>query len=307
MASSASYVDLLESGELSRRVSAAYEILSACTLCPRDCGVDRTSGAVGLCGVGELPMVSSYGPHFGEEPPLVGANGSGTIFMTGCNLQCIYCQNYDISQLRRGEIVSVGELAQMMLSLQARGCHNINLVTPTHQVPQILADLEIAAKQRLHLPLVYNCGGYESLDTLRLLDGIIDIYMPDMKYSDNQVGLELSGVKNYWDHNRAAVEEMHRQVGVLQIAKDEDTGASIATRGLLVRHLVLPEGLSGTAEIVRFLAEEISRDTYINIMDQYRPCYRAVEHPVIGRRLSREEFNEAMALARAAGLWRFAH
>jgi len=299
------YLRLAETGELSRRVQAAREALKCCTLCPRECRVDRTIGQAGVCRIGDRPVVASYGPHFGEEPPLVGIGGSGTIFMTGCNLRCIFCQNYDISQLSTDTVITANRLAGMMLALQQQGCHNINFVTPTHQVPQILEALEIAIPEGLRLPIVYNCGGYESLETLRLLDGVVDIYMPDIKYASNEVARELSGVEGYWDRCREAVLEMHRQVGDLVIDPDS-SGIPVATRGLLVRHLVLPGGLAGTAEAARFIAEEISRDTYVNIMDQYRPCHKAYGHPVLGRRLTRQEFEEAVASARAAGLWRFA-
>ena len=219
-------------------------------------------------------MVSSYGPHFGEEAPLVGRHGSGTIFFTYCNLQCVFCQNYAISQLGEGIAVSKEELARMMLSLQAKGCHNINLVSPTHVVPYILDALEIAVSAGLSLPLVYNTGGYDSVETLELLDGIVDIYMPDMKYSDERIAEQLSGVKDYPKLNRAAVKEMHRQVGDLQM--DEQ---GVAGRGLLVRHLVLPNQLAGTREVVRFLAQEVSPNTYLNIMAQYHPCHKAFDVP----------------------------
>jgi len=244
-------------------------------------------------------MISSYGPHFGEEAPLVGINGSGTIFFTHCNLRCIFCQNYSISQLGEGTKTSSDELARMMLSLQARGCHNINLVSPTHVVPFILDALELAAGMGLHLPLVYNTGGYDSLETLKLLDGIVDIYMPDMKYSDEKTGEQLSGIKDYPKINRAAIKEMHRQVGDLQI---DDHG--VAQRGLLVRHLVLPDRLAGTEEVVRFLAREVSTDTYLNIMAQYRPAYKAHTVPSVSRPVFREEFQEAITLARQQGLHR---
>jgi putative pyruvate formate lyase activating enzyme len=244
-------------------------------------------------------VVSSFNPHFGEEAPLVGRGGSGTIFFTHCNLRCDYCQNYDISQLGHGEEVEPEDLARMMLYLQEMGCHNINLVSPTHVVPQILAGLLIAAEAGLRLPLVYNTGGYDALGTLQLLDGVVDIYMPDMKYADAEIGWTYSHVRDYPRHNQAAVREMHRQVGDLVL--DED---GVARRGLLVRHLVLPEGLAGTAQIVRFLAEEISRNTYLNIMDQYRPCYRAHERPPLNRRITRQEYEEAVRLALEAGLHR---
>lgn len=245
-------------------------------------------------------MVSSYGPHLGEEAPLVGRHGSGTIFFTNCNLHCAYCQNYTISQLGYGEPVSSHELARIMLSLQRRHCHNINLVSPTHVVPQILEALEVAAGAGLSLPLVYNTGGYDSLETLRLLDGVVDIYMPDMKYADARVAQELSDAPEYPSVNRAAVKEMHRQVGDLEIDRD-----GIAQRGLLVRHLVLPEGLAGTRETARFLSTEISSNTYVNVMDQYRPCYRATEFRALGRRPSQEEFEQAVREMREAGLARF--
>lgn len=292
---------VLEMGleELARRVEAAHELLSSCELCPRRCGINRLSGEIGFCRVGSDPMVSSYGPHFGEEPPLVGRHGSGTIFLTGCNLGCIYCQNFDISHLMQGEEVSAEELAGMMLSLQVMGCHNINLVTPTHQVPQILRALLYARARGLTLPLVYNCGGYEPLEVLVLLDGIVDIYMPDAKYMSGETARRLSGVRDYPEIVKAALIEMHRQVGDLRISGD-----GIATRGLLVRHLVLPGGLSGTRELVRFLAECVSRDTYVNIMAQYRPCYKAHLHPPLDRRASFREVDEAKALARDAGLSR---
>jgi putative pyruvate formate lyase activating enzyme len=242
-------------------------------------------------------MVSSYGPHFGEEAPLVGRHGSGTIFFTYCNLHCVFCQNYTISQLGEGGPVNRGQLAEMMLSLQARGCHNINLVSPTHVVPYILEALELAVAKGLHLPLVYNSGGYDAIETLKLLDGIVDIYMPDMKYSDAKTAEELSGIKDYPKVNKAAVKEMHRQVGDLQL---DETG--IAQRGLLVRHLVLPNKLAGTEEVVRFLAREVSTNTYLNIMAQYHPCHRAFDIPQLARPLLEQEFQNAINLAHRQGL-----
>ncbi len=244
-------------------------------------------------------VVSSYGPHFGEEAPLVGRHGSGTIFFTYCNLRCVFCQNYTISQLGEGSVVDREELARMMLSLQARGCHNINLVSPTHVVPHILEALELAVSMGLYLPLVYNSGGYDSVETLELLDGIIDIYMPDMKYSDEKTAEQLSGIKDYPKVNKAAIREMHRQVGDLQI--DEQ---GIARRGLLVRHLVLPHHLAGTQEVVRFLAQDISTNTYLNIMAQYHPCYKAFDIPLLSRPVNKPEFYEAIDLAHQQGLYR---
>ncbi|MGC8788009.1 MAG: radical SAM protein [Anaerolineae bacterium] len=294
------YLRLLRSGELKKRVTEAYRRLEACDICPRECGVNRRESAKGaVCRTGERALVSSYNPHFGEEAPLVGMRGSGTIFFTWCNLKCQYCQNYEISQLGEGREVEPEQLAAMMLHLQELGCHNINFVSPTHVVPQILASVLIAAEAGLHIPLVYNTGGYDSLKTLALLDGVFDIYMPDMKYSDEATAQRLSKVKNYPAINRAAVAEMHRQVGDLYL--DE---RGIALRGLLVRHLVLPGGLAGTAEIVRFLAEKISLNTYLNIMDQYRPCYKAHEYPELNRRITSEEYAEAIRLAEEAGLHR---
>ena len=268
-------------------------------MCPRRCGVNRLAGESGECQVTTQVIVSSYDPHFGEEAPLVGRHGSGTIFFTYCNLHCTFCQNYTISQLGEGSPVDKAKLAGMMLSLQARGCHNINLVSPTHVVPYILEALELAADKGLHLPLVYNTGGYDTIETLELLDGVVDIYMPDMKYSDEKIAEQLSGIKDYPKVNKAAVKEMHRQVGDLQL--DEQ---GIAQRGLLVRHLVLPNGLAGTEEVVRFLAKEVSANTYLNIMAQYHPCYKAFDMPQLARPLLRQEFYEALDLAHQQGLYR---
>jgi putative pyruvate formate lyase activating enzyme len=292
------YLKLLRSGELRQRAELALARLEACDLCGRECGVNRRLDAEKAgCHTGERALVSSHGPHFGEEEPLVGRGGSGTIFFTWCNLHCQYCQNYDISQGGHGRQVEPEELATMMLSLQAQGCHNINFVSPSHVVPQILVALLIAAEAGLRLPLVYNTGGYDSLATLKLLDGVVDIYMPDMKYADAGVARRFSKVSNYPAVNQAAVKEMHRQVGDLVL-----DGQGVARRGLLVRHLVLPEGLAGTAEIVRFLRDQVSADTYINVMAQYRPCYRARELPPLDRPITSDEYAEAVRLAEEAGL-----
>ncbi len=272
-------------------------MLKECRLCARHCRVDRLVGESGKCHIANRVSISSYGPHFGEEAPLVGTHGSGTIFFTYCNLRCAFCQNYTISQLGEGHEVSREELARMMLSLQAGGCHNINLVSPTHVVPYILDALELAASRGLYLPLVYNTGGYDSLETLKLLDGVVDIYMPDMKYADEKTAEQLSGIKDYPEVNRATIQEMHRQVGDLQINQQ-----GLAQRGLLVRHLVLPNQLAGTQEIVRFLAREVSTHTYLNIMAQYRPAYQAATVPLVNRPLLREEFAEAIKLAHQQGL-----
>jgi putative pyruvate formate lyase activating enzyme len=292
------YLQLYRTGELKRRVAEAYTRLEACNICARKCGVNRRQSAEGTgCHTGERAIVSSAGPHFGEEEPLVGSGGSGTIFFSWCNLHCQFCQNAEISQLGHGQEVEPEDLARMMLRLQSQGCHNINFVSPSHVVPQILAGLLIAAEAGLHLPLVYNTGGYDAQETLSLLDGVVDIYMPDMKYADPHVARRFSKIANYPAVNQAAVREMHRQVDDLTT---DDRG--IALRGLLIRHLVLPQRLAGTAEIVRFLRDEISPNTYINVMAQYRPCFRAHELPPLDRPISNQEYAEAAQLAREAGL-----
>lgn len=296
----AAYLKLYRSGELQARVAEAYRRLKKCDICARECGVNRRWSAQGAaCRTGERAIVSSYAPHFGEEAPLVGRSGSGTIFFAWCNLMCQFCQNYDISQLGQGEEVEPADLARMMLHLQAQGCHNINLVSPSHVAPQILAALLIAAQAGLRRPLVYNSGGYDSLATLKLLDGVVDIYMPDMKYADEAVARRYSKAADYPAVNQAAVKEMHRQVG--DLATD---ARGIALRGLLVRHLILPQGLAGTRQIVRFLAKEISPNTYLNVMDQYRPCYQARDLPPLNRRITSQEYDEAVQMALDAGLTR---
>ncbi len=287
----------LPPGELPRRASLAYQHLKACDLCARNCGVDRWVAGKGVCRAGKRARVSSYGAHMGEEAPLRGWRGSGTIFFAGCNLRCQFCQNYTISQQRIGQDVSSKELARMMLELQARGCHNINFVSPSHVVSQILAALAIAVEKGLRLPLVYNTGGYDSQTALELLDGVVDIYMPDMKYSESGPAHRYSRVRDYPQINHDAVREMHRQVGDLQIGAD-----GVARRGLLVRHLIIPHGLAGTAEIVRFLAEEISPHTYLNLMDQYYPAYRASRFAELDRAATGDEYRTAVRLAREAGL-----
>jgi putative pyruvate formate lyase activating enzyme len=294
------YLALLRSGELQARADKAYAHMADCDLCARYCHVDRfqsTRGAV--CRTGERAVVNSFGPHHGEELPLRGSRGSGTIFFSWCSLRCQYCQNWEISQKGLGREVEPQELATMMLSLQQQGCHNINLVTPSHVVAQIIAALAIAAQQGLRLPLVYNTGGYDSPEALALLDGVIDIYMPDMKYGDSAIARQYSKVRDYVAVNFAAVREMQRQVGVLQLNE-----AGIARRGLLVRHLVLPGHLAGTDKVLAFLASEISTETYLNLMDQYHPCYRADENPPLDRDLTREEYREALDIARKYGLRR---
>jgi len=294
-----SYLALYRSGELARRTAKAVQLLGRCHLCPRVCRADRLRGERGDCRAGRRATVYSFHPHFGEEAPLVGRGGSGTIFFSHCNLECLFCQNWEISHLGQGEEVAAEALADMMLHLQASGCHNVNLVSPSHVVAQILEALFVAAGRGLRLPLVYNSGGYDALPALRLLDGVVDIYMPDMKYADAAVAQEFSGVRSYPPVNRAALKEMHRQVGDLVL---DDRG--VAVRGLLVRHLVLPHGLAGTAEVVRFLAEQISPRTYLNVMAQYHPCYRAVGHPLLGRRLTAAEYEAALAATMICGMQR---
>jgi len=293
------YLQLLRSGELRERVVQAYEHLSICDVCARNCHVDRRVGQVGVCRIGDRAKVSSYGPHLGEEDPLRGWRGSGTIFFTRCNLKCQFCQNHDISQSEAGYEVEPEQLASIMLELQVQGCHNINFVSPSHVVPQIMAAVLIAAEAGLRLPLVYNTGGYDSMAMLKLLDGVVDIYMPDMKYADGEIARRYSKIANYPQVNQAAVREMHRQVGDLKINE-----MGLAQRGLLVRHLVLPENLAGTDEIVRFLAAEISPATYLNLMDQYRPAYKAHHFPELNRRITRGEYQAAVRMAQDAGLKR---
>jgi putative pyruvate formate lyase activating enzyme len=294
------YHRLLDGGGLARRADEAWRHLAHCDLCARYCYVDRcatTEGAV--CRTGERAVVASYGAHHGEEDPLRGSRGSGTIFFSWCNLRCVFCQNWDISQKGIGREVEPAEIADMMLELQRRGCHNINFVSPSHVVAQIVAAVHDAAKRGLRLPLVYNTGGYDSPEALALLDGIIDIYMPDMKYGDSALARRYSKVRNYVEANQRAVREMHRQVGDLVL--DED---GVALRGLLVRHLVLPDDIAGTGKVLEFLAKEISRETYLNLMDQYRPCYRADEYPELSRPITGAEYAEALATAERAGLQR---
>lgn len=283
-------------GSFSKPVQQLWENMNPCTLCPRRCEVKRSEGQIGFCGIGDMPVVSSVGPHFGEESVLVGSGGSGTIFFAGCNLGCVFCQNFDISHHRHGRQMTLEQMAQSMLELQNYGCSNINFVTPTHVIPAIMAAIELARKKGLTLPTVYNTGGYDSVETLKLLEGLIDIYMPDMKYSESEVADELSSAPDYPEVNLAAVKEMHRQVGDLR------TKNGLATQGLLVRHLVLPENLAGSTKIIDFLAGQISISTTINVMDQYRPCYKASSHPKINRRPTFEEIEAVRRYAVEKGL-----
>ena len=281
-------------------MAKAWEHLQCCDLCARYCRVDRLQGTKGaVCRTGEQAIVHSYGPHFGEEDPLRGNRGSGTIFFSWCNLRCVFCQNWEISHKGMGEPVTPEKLAQMMLELQAMGCHNINLVSPSHVVAQILAAVKIAAQQGLVLPLVYNTGGFDSLEALALLDGVVDIYMPDLKYGNSDTARRYSGVRDYVALNQAAVREMHRQVGDLVMDSE-----GIARRGLLIRHLVMPGLLEETAEVLRFIADELSPNSYINLMDQYHPCYRADEYPPLDRPLDRSEYLQAVEIAANCGLER---
>lgn len=294
----ASY-NLMPPGVLEDRAHEALARLESCEICPRRCRVNRLQDERGFCRTGRKARVASYSPHFGEEAPLVGRGGSGTIFFCGCNLACVFCQNYDISQEDCRKEVAPEILAGMMLRLQDSGCHNINFVTPTHVVPQILEALVLARSGGLHVPLVYNSGGYDSAETLRLLDGIFDIYMPDAKYGRDEEAMRYSQAPDYTANMKAAVREMHRQVG--DLVMDEE---GVAVRGLLVRHLVLPEGAAGTAEVVRFLSEEISKSTYLNIMAQYRPEYNACRFPGLARRITLKEYSDAVDMAVRAGLER---
>jgi putative pyruvate formate lyase activating enzyme len=293
------YLGLYEKETLGDRVSEARAILKSCRLCPRECEVDRTSEEKGYCRTGAQAVVSSYSPHFGEEEPLVGVRGSGTIFFTHCNLLCLFCQNYEISHLGEGREVTPDRLAKIMLSLQDLGCHNINFVSPSHVVAQILEALPPAIEGGLRVPLVYNTGGYDSVATLKLLEGVFDIYMPDLKFMDGEVAEKFCQARDYPEKAKAAIQEMHRQVGDLALNRN-----GIATRGLLVRHLVLPGRLAGTREAMRFLAREISPDTYVNVMAQYRPCGQAPEHRPLNRRVTNAEYEEAVTMAQEEGVRR---
>lgn len=293
-----SYRRMLSSGRLEEIAQEAHAMLAACRLCPRKCGVDRTAGEVGFCKGGLLARVSSFGPHFGEESPLVGRHGSGTIFLAGCNLRCCFCQNYEISHLGEGREVDADDLAAMMLRLEEGGCHNINFVTPTHYVPQIISATLAAAAGGLSLPIVYNCGGYEEIATLKLLEGIVDIYMPDFKFSNTANSERYCSAADYPEVCKSALKEMHRQVGDLTVKN------GLAKRGLLVRHLVMPGQFEDSRGVFDFLATEISAETFVNVMDQYRPCFNAVRFPEIAGRLTAAEFRDALKAAEVAGLKR---
>ncbi len=288
----------LDPKEWEERIQKGHDILKNCTLCPRECGVNRIEGEMGFCRSGRELVISSVGPHFGEEEPLVGKGGSGTIFLTNCNLGCIYCQNYDISHLGYGKEITPGQLANRMLDLQSTGCHNINLVTPTHFTPQIIESIQLALQRGLKVPIVYNCGGYESIETIKLLEDIVDIYMPDIKYSDNSTAKKYSDAPDYFNRCKDALIEMHKQVGDLKTTK------GIAQKGLLIRHLVLPNGLAGTEKVMEFISNELSKETYVNIMFQYHPQYNAQMHSELRKPPMLSEFDEAIAIAKKTGLRR---
>ena len=293
------YIETCKSGLLQERIVEANDVLKECSLCPRNCKVNRIEDELGICKTGCRAVISSYAPHFGEETPLVGFKGSGTIFFTHCNLLCSFCQNFDISHEGRGEEVSEYMLAEMMIHLQDIGCHNINFVTPSHVVPQILSALEIAIGKGLKIPLVYNTGAYDKVETLRLLEGIIDIYMPDFKFWDSNIARETCNAPDYPEVAKRAVKEMYRQVGDLEV-----DNLGIAKRGLLVRHLVMPYGIANTQEVMKFLANEISSNTYVNIMPQYRPCGNACKNAILARSLTSGEYYEALDMARKEGITR---
>lgn len=316
----ASYIKLLKSGELKQRVEAARQILTECTLCPRECRVNRLKGKLGFCASADKVMISSYGLHHGEEPPISGQKGSGTIFFTGCNLRCLFCQNYRISQLYEGHEITLEDIAKAMLALESQGAHNINLVSPTHFVPQILEALLIAAEKGLELPIVYNTNGYDSIETLKLLDGIVDIYLPDIKYSDDKYAKAYSGVADYVKHNRVALKEMYRQVGDLKLNNpphpfpppqvgrvgegvvETMCSGGVAERGVIIRHLVLPLRGAGSFASLDFIRNELSKDAFVSLMSQYHPCYKAKSHPILSRRLLRSEYDEVVDYAGKLGL-----
>jgi putative pyruvate formate lyase activating enzyme len=296
------YLSLYRDGELKQRAVAAVERLASCRVCPRDCGVDRLSDKTAACKTGRFARVSSYFPHRGEEDCLRGWRGSGTIFFSWCNLRCQFCQNFDVSQVGQGQEARPERLAEMMLELQAQGCHNINFVTPEHVVPQILEALVLAVEEGLRLPIVYNTSAYDSMESLRLMDGVVDIYMPDFKVWDSRTALKYLLARDYPEAARRVIKEMHRQVGELKM--DEH---GLARRGVLVRHLVMPAGIGGTPEIMEFLARQVSPHTYVNIMAQYYPAGKVSndKYPEINRGITRQEYKDAVAAAQEAGLYRF--
>lgn len=295
-----SYLNFFKVNKLKNIINELKEHLLNCDICPCECKINRIKNEIGRCKTGINAKISSYSPHHGEEKPISGWLGSGTIFFTECNLKCEFCQNYDISQFGYGYEVTPYQLAKIMLKLQNMGCHNINFVSPTHVIPQIIEALDMAISNGLNIKLVYNSGGYDSVEILKLLENIFDIYMPDMKYGNKEVALKYSKIENYPEFNQKAILEMHRQVGDLGI-----NNKGIAEKGLLIRHLVLPENLANTEIIVTFLTNEVSKDTYINIMDQYYPAYNARKYPELSRRITYDEYFKALELAKNAGLHRF--
>ncbi|MBI4875974.1 MAG: radical SAM protein [Acidobacteria bacterium] len=296
----AAFIEAERSGLLTARAQQLHAIYKSCRLCPRQCGVDRTKGELGVCQATSRLKIYSMYPHFGEERPLVGRGGSGTIFFSHCNLRCEFCQNWEINHRGDGRWRSDDDLARLMLSAQEMGCHNINLVTPTHFVPNIVNALRAAVRMGLTVPLVYNCGGYEPVEIVRLLDGIVDIYLPDFKYMDGAMSAKYSsGARDYPERAAESIAEMHRQVGELTV--DEQ---GIALRGLIIRHLVLPENIAGTDKFVKWVATALTKSTYVNIMAQYRPEHRARNYPELSRRITNQEFSRAIAWAREAGLTR---
>lgn len=291
------YLESFQNGSLDKASDKLFASLKSCAICPRKCQVNRLDNKQGFCKTGLKPKVYSYLAHRGEEPAISGERGSGTIFFSNCNLGCVYCQNYEFSQVGAGREVSFEELAEFMLELQQMGCHNINLVTPTHVLPQILKSLKIAISRGLNIPLVYNSSGYDSWETLKLLNGIIDIYMPDMRYADNEPALKFSRAADYPKNNQESVKEMFRQVGVGEI-----DASGIMSRGLIIRHLVLPNNVSGTEKIMKFISEELSRETYISLMSQYLPYYQAAKFKEINRRLKLSEYAVAQSIMEKYGL-----
>ena len=291
------YVSLSRSGELARRTGKAYAAMRSCNLCPRSCEVNRLKDELGFCRTGKVTKVASYNLHFGEEPPITGFQGSGTIFFSNCNLRCRFCQNYPISRMGQGQPAPPERLAMMMLNLKKRGAHNINLVTPSHIVPQFLAGLAIAAKEGMDLPIVYNTGGYDGMEALGLLDGVVDVYMPDLKYADREAALRYSGAADYWDMARPAIKEMFRQVGPLELTEE-----GVGRRGLLIRHLVLPADLASSEKVFEFIATELSRDVPVNLMSQYFPADQVVGDPLMGRRITKEEYAKAREALHRWGL-----
>jgi putative pyruvate formate lyase activating enzyme len=290
------YMALCDYGDIHARIAALREMYSECRLCPHECGVDRASGQRGVCRSGTAPVVASWNVHHGEEPPISGTRGSGTIFFSNCTGQCLFCQNYPISQLGAGTEVSDERLGEMMLELQNRGCHNINFVTPTHFAPSVVAAIAIAAEKGLRIPIVYNTSGYERAEVIRLLDGVVDIYLPDAKYADDSVAASLSGFRGYAAANRAAIREMYAQTGPLRME------GKLAARGVIIRHLILPQGLAGTREVLRFIADEISPDVHVSLMDQYFPAHHALNHKNLSRRVTEEEYQDALDAFDDSGL-----